>query len=479
MDTNQPVRIQRTAADWIPVLAETDLFSNLSRTELETFAAEMDVVSVPEGQLIMRQDDPANTLYVILEGQFEVSRQNDRGEVVHLNSLEQGTCVGELALVTGERRSASVRARKTSIVASLGDDAIERVRRVAPRAATRLSQIIFARLQKVELQNLLYFSDLFRDIGPSVLEDLESAMELRLCPSGACLMRDGEDCDGCYLIVSGRLRVIQRQAGGEPRIAAELGRGQTVGEMGILTGSKRTATVYAIRDTLVAKFSVESFNRLLHKHPEELVRHFAGNVIKRLWTQTLGTSRKPNNVVNFALIPTGTNGSLLDFSRRLGECLSAHGPTLHLNSDLLDEFMRIKGCAQTTADDPDNLNIARWLNHQETKYRYLLYQTDTGPSEWTLRCLRQADRVVLVADALSSPRKGLIEATVLTDPRYRELPQSLVILHRKNIRDYDRTEDWLREREVQVHYHVCANELNDMARLGRLLTGKGVGLVLS
>ncbi|MCI0732304.1 MAG: patatin-like phospholipase family protein, partial [Methylococcaceae bacterium] len=242
---------------------------------------------------------------------------------------------------------------------------------------------------------------------------------------------------------------------------------------------KRTATVHAIRDTMVAKLSVESFNRLLQKHPRELVTHFAGSVIKRLWLQTLGSVRNPNNVVNIALVPTGNHVPLLEFSRRLAECLKEHAPTLHLNSDSLDQFLSPKGMAQTPAGDPDNVNVVRWLNHQETKYRYLLYQTDAEPSEWTLRCLRQADRVVLVGDTLSSPRKGVIEETLLTDSRYRELPKSLVILHRQKDLLYDRTGDWLRERVVQYHYHVCPDDADDMARLARLLSGKGVGLVLS
>lgn len=478
MDTNQPSRACSTAFDWIPVLAKAELFADLSRPELEIFATEMQVVSVPQGQLLIRQDDPADTLYVILEGRFDVTRQNDRGETIHLNRLGPGTCFGELALITGERRTASVRASEKATVARLCKDSLERIRRVAPQATARLSQIIVTRLQKAELQNLLYFSDLFKDIGTAVLEDLESAMELMLCPSGAYLMREGEECDGCYLIVSGRLRVTHRRDG-EVQILTELGRGQTVGEIGILTGSRRTATVRAIRDTMVAKLSGESFNRLLQKHPRELVKHFAGNVIKRLWMQTLGTARNQNNVVNIALIPTGNQIPLREFCGRLAECFSKHAPTLHLDSASLDKFLSPRGMAQKPAGDPENLNVVRWLNHQETKYRYLLYQTDSEPSEWTLRCLRQADRVVLVGDTLSSPAKGMIEETLLSDARFRQLPKSLVLLHRQNTGLYDRTQDWLNQRSVLYHYHVCPEDTKDMARLARLLSGKGVGLVLS
>ncbi|MGH8507606.1 MAG: cyclic nucleotide-binding domain-containing protein [Gammaproteobacteria bacterium] len=471
--------MKQTVLEWLPVLAGMDLFSDLSPSELELFAGEMKLISLSQGQFLIRQDDPGDSLYVILEGQFLVTRKNDRGEEVHLNRVGPGACVGEIALVTGERRSASVRAECDSIAARLGRDAVEHARRTAPQVAARLARIIVERLQRAELQSLLFFGDQFKSMSQAVLQDLEAEMELKLCPSGACLMREGDDCDGSYVVVSGRLRVTHQYAGGEPRVATELGRGQTVGEIGILTGGKRTASVYAIRDTLVAKLSVESFKRLLRRHPEELVRHFAGNVINRLWTQTLGKSRDKNSVVTIALIPAGDSGPLTDFSRRLAAALSGHGPTLLLNSDLLGEYLSSKDIAQTPLDDPDNLSITRWLNHQESAFRHILYQTDAGLSEWTRRCLRQADRVVLVGDAASSPGKGEIEETLLTDPRYRPLPQSLVLLHREKDLAYGRTETWLRERPVRYHYHVCPSDPHDMARVGRLLSGKGVGLVLS
>ncbi len=112
-----------------------DLFSDLSPSELELFAGEMELISCSQGRFLIRQEDPGDSLYVILEGQFLVTRRNDRGEEVHLNRVGRGACVGEIALVTGERRSASVRADRDSIVARLGKDAVEHACRTAPQIA--------------------------------------------------------------------------------------------------------------------------------------------------------------------------------------------------------------------------------------------------------------------------------------------------------------------------------------------------------
>ena len=73
--------------------------------------------------------------------------------------------------------------------------------------------------------------------------------------SGQTLMAAGERGEALYLIVSGRVRVLD--AGGEK--IAELGKGDTVGETSLMTGEQRTATVVALRDSLVARLDRDGF----------------------------------------------------------------------------------------------------------------------------------------------------------------------------------------------------------------------------
>jgi hypothetical protein len=77
---SQTDRVKQTTLEWLPVLAGMDLFSDLSPSDL-VFAREMELVSLSQGQFLIRQDEPGDSLYVILEGQFLVTRKNDRGEV--------------------------------------------------------------------------------------------------------------------------------------------------------------------------------------------------------------------------------------------------------------------------------------------------------------------------------------------------------------------------------------------------------------
>ena len=81
--------------------------------------------------------------------------------------------------------------------------------------------------------------------------------------SGEIIVREGEPSDDLLLVVSGRLRVVRVVEGeGEEKFVAEIGRGETVGELGLITRDARSATVYAIRDSVLARLTRDGYDRL-------------------------------------------------------------------------------------------------------------------------------------------------------------------------------------------------------------------------
>ena len=106
-------------------------------------------------------------------------------------------------------------------------------------------------------------------------------LQWRELAGGETLMREGDPADGVSFVISGRLRAFVTNDDGEPRVIGEIARGETVGEMGILTGEPRTATVVAVRDTVLAHATRASFEQLLASHPE-LPIHMARILIERI-----------------------------------------------------------------------------------------------------------------------------------------------------------------------------------------------------
>jgi CRP-like cAMP-binding protein len=106
--------------------------------------------------------------------------------------------------------------------------------------------------------------------APSVVAMARQAEWLRL-GKGHVLCEQGAPSDCMYAVISGRLRAVVSESKGSPRAVADLGKGQTIGEMGLLTGEPRSATVIAVRDCEIVKLSKAVFDDVVVQHPRALL----------------------------------------------------------------------------------------------------------------------------------------------------------------------------------------------------------------
>jgi len=181
--------------------------------------------------------------------------------------------------------------------------------------------------------------------------------------------------------------------------------------------------------------------------------------------------------LSLAVIPAGEDVPLAEFAHELARSLVQFGPVLRLDRAGLDRMYGKEGAAEAASDDPTSLVLAAWLTEQETKYRHILYVADPTWSAWTERCVRQADRLVIVGQGHGSPAPGPIERAI------RSLGittrTELVLLHGEDVVQPSGTSLWLAPRQVHTHHHVRMGEEMHYQRLARRLTGRAMGLVLS
>ena len=117
---------------------------------------------------------------------------------------------------------------------------------------------------------------LFQGTSPEARRTLSERGRLRTFEAGDILMRQGEESDAMYVILSGRVRV-ERDAPGqsEPALLAELGANEVVGEIGVLDGGARTATVTALEQTRTLELHRTLLSVVLLQYPDvagELLR---------------------------------------------------------------------------------------------------------------------------------------------------------------------------------------------------------------
>ncbi|GAB3202597.1 ATP-binding protein [Geodermatophilus arenarius] len=113
-------------ADVAAALRRSRLFEHLPEDDLAALADASRGVDLAAGEVLMAEGSPPEAMYVVLEGDLEVSREVGGSEVL-LNVCGAGDLVGELGLAHRRPRSATVRARTPSRVQRIGADALDRL----------------------------------------------------------------------------------------------------------------------------------------------------------------------------------------------------------------------------------------------------------------------------------------------------------------------------------------------------------------
>jgi predicted acylesterase/phospholipase RssA len=329
-----------------------------------------------------------------------------------------------------------------------------------------------------DISDLLALPELFRDLDQPALEDLASELERVHFVRGETLIQTGGPGDCLYVVVSGRLHAFIEMVDGQERLVREMGPGETVGEMALVSGERRSATVRAARDTELLRLSKRGFESIVHRHPESLLR-ITRVVVDRLRNPPLA-SRAIGTVRTIGLLPAGRGAPLKAFAQQLAEALGDAGPVLHLDSCRFDQYLG-DGAALDDIDiwDETDSRMAAWLTEQEVSHRFVLYEADLKNSAWSRRCIRQADRILLVGNANSSPERSAPES-VFFGAQVGEVttPAELVLLHEERDRIPTGTQRWLAQRPVVRHHHMRLHARAHFERLVRFLTGRAVGLAL-
>jgi NTE family protein len=292
--------------------------------------------------------------------------------------------------------------------------------------------------------------------------DLVRALRTRRVHGGEWLMRQGDPADALYFVVRGRLQVWHEaddeSSRNARRLLGEIAPGETVGELGLLTGSPRSASVRAIRDSQLVELDRAAFERFAVSHPA-LVVQLAGSIARRLEGATTRPAAPTRELNTIAIVPSDDTPALDDLCERVASGLAAHGSTALFRA------------APREASE-------HWTDDQERQHRFVVYRADAEATAWSRLCVRQADIIVQLADATKPPAQRPWERDLLKGDVAPVARRVLVLCHPASADEIRGTREWLVEREPDFHLHVRASRPDDVSRIVRVLAGEAIGLVL-
>ncbi|MEZ4241583.1 MAG: cyclic nucleotide-binding domain-containing protein [Myxococcota bacterium] len=220
-------------------------------------------VRLQPGERLFREDDVADSLYVVRQGTLAIHFELQPDQL--LDRVGPGQVVGERALLLGGHRSASGTAEDEVVALRLDRDRYETLVAEHPELGRDLSAALHERVRRTRLAS--HLQAILGDLGPEALREIQAQVEWVQLRSGEVLFRQGDPPDGAYILALGRLQVAVADGAGGERIVDQTAPGQWVGEMGLLAGQPRSATVYALRDSELVWLPKALFDDIVARWP--------------------------------------------------------------------------------------------------------------------------------------------------------------------------------------------------------------------
>ena len=238
------------------VLARVDLFKSLTKLQAREILMESNSRQYKAGEVIFKKNDYTNTFFTILEGSVDIVFEKE-GEKPQVISLPAGNFFGEMGLVSGRRRTATIKAGKNCIVLETARRGILKLIATSDEARNKIDARFIINSLITYIGNVFSVDDLL---------ELSKEVEIKRFNAKTTIFKEGDEPDGLYLIRSGSVSV-SKNINGKDQILAYVSAGNYVGEMALVDNSKRTASVNAVVMTEVLILKAESFKKMVDKNP--------------------------------------------------------------------------------------------------------------------------------------------------------------------------------------------------------------------
>jgi CRP-like cAMP-binding protein/Fe-S-cluster-containing hydrogenase component 2/thioredoxin reductase len=267
------------------------LFAEINGLVLRELVLASELLMPAAGEVIFRKNDYTNSFMTIIDGEIEI--ETDGGKRIRLG---EGQYFGEMSLLSGRRRAATVRAASPCVILESPRRDIIRLINSYEKVRRNIDEQFIVRTLR---------SGLVPDAPAEELADIAATAKLEVFRAGDVLFNEGDEADGLHLIRSGSVSV-SRRIGGRDIVTSYVAAGNYVGEMGLVGQTRRSATVRATVATESIFLAADVFLQMLERNAglrervQEIVRERlsenlrmeaqpeAGDLISFLMQQGLG-----------------------------------------------------------------------------------------------------------------------------------------------------------------------------------------------
>ncbi len=250
-------------------LANTPLFGDLDPASLHTLIRRIRVVTLEAGQVLFRQGDAANSLYVVVEGAVVPIAEGERRR--KLAVLERGEFFGEIGLMAKQPRNATIEAIVPTKLLAIDRRVLWELIAKEPSVAKSILRFLRARLIDRQMRTNPFFAAFAHAEREAVARQFR-ILEVK---DGTRVVEQGKPPDGLFVVLSGTLVRLDRKNDKEE---GELHSGDVFGGLSLLDGRPASADVITRGKCWVVVLGEGRFRRILEANPAlaRVVRRLSG-----------------------------------------------------------------------------------------------------------------------------------------------------------------------------------------------------------
>ena len=244
------------------LLQKTSFISFLSDEDLENLILAFREEKFKLGQTICKAGETGNSFYVIYAGKARIVGFDAEGKETTLSTVAKGDHFGEQMLLSGEPSEFTVRASGNLVTLTLTRESFLGILEKRPELKHYFEDYI----SDISLRSFIRQCTLFSPLDPQELRGFLDGFQSLTVKAGEYIVREGEAGDAFYLLRSGEVEVIKDSKGG--KVVNRLKKGQFFGELALLTGAPRAASVKAVSEVDVYRLGKEDFDEIITSAPQ-------------------------------------------------------------------------------------------------------------------------------------------------------------------------------------------------------------------
>ncbi len=251
----------RSVEQWLEFLkTNVTILESMTTLQLREFMLDSDMRAYKKGQVVFEKNDPGSSLFAIAEGMVHV--QIDPTDTSKVVPIDKGSIFGEVGLISGRRRGATIVAAEDTVCVEISRNAALKLQSQVPSAKKAIERI------STERQLLQMFG---AGLTPADIREVVDDAKIMQVKAGDTIMREGDEGKEIFVIRVGSM-IVEKMVGGKPVFLSYLPAGSYVGEMALIAGGQRTASVRAAVKSEIIKIDGEKFEAVLATKPALLER---------------------------------------------------------------------------------------------------------------------------------------------------------------------------------------------------------------